>query len=266
MTAWSLEEARRVVPRPAATVLILRDGARGPEVLMVRRSPNAKFMPNAYVFPGGAVDRDDAAVASDESEEALRARLSRAFTLGGQERAFAIAALRESLEECGLWLGVDAPGVDLVALRRSLFDGETIRGIADRAGLPLVTSGLAPWSRWVTPFGRLRRFDTVFFVSRAPAGQVPEVDAQETTTLEWVEPAAALRACEAGSFQMEFATRAIVRSLLPFAGGNVQACVDHGHGLTEIGVVCPRLRLDEQGNTLGILMPGESGYEELPEG
>lgn len=256
--------APEVPLRDAATVLILRDGAEGLEVFMLRRNLNSDFVGGAYVFPGGAVDPDDAGTASDETDDVLRARLGRAFSLDGRERAFAVAALRESLEECGLWLGHDAPLADRDGLRRRLFDGTKLPQLARHAGLPLVTSGLVPWSRWVTPFGRPRRFDTVFFVSRAPVGQEPAVDAQETTTLEWIEPDAALDACEAGTFQMEFATRAIVRSLLPFVGGDVQACLAHAAALTGIATVNPRVRMDAQGNLLGVVMPGQPGYDELP--
>ncbi|HET7527512.1 MAG TPA: NUDIX domain-containing protein, partial [Burkholderiaceae bacterium] len=71
MHALALPAARDVVPRAAATTLVLRDSTRGPEVLMVKRSPHASFMPGAYVFPGGAVDAGDADAALDEPARAL---------------------------------------------------------------------------------------------------------------------------------------------------------------------------------------------------
>ena len=64
MKALAMEAAAAVVPRAASTTLVLRDGAAGLEVLMVRRSPQATFMPGSYVFPGGAVDAADESAAS----------------------------------------------------------------------------------------------------------------------------------------------------------------------------------------------------------
>src|SRR5262245_50612577 len=119
MQALALSAARAVVPRAASTTLVLRDGARGPEVLMVRRSPHANFMPGAYVFPGGAVDEGDARAITDEARDTLVARIGRVTGVGERALAHAVAALRECAEECHLDLGS--------------------------------TRGLQPWSRWVTP-------------------------------------------------------------------------------------------------------------------
>lgn len=95
------KDALAVVPRNAATVLILRDSDHGPEVLMVRRSPSASFMPNAYVFPGGAVDALDQDVLTDETLEQIQARFGKTLGLGNAAKAFAVATVRECLEECG---------------------------------------------------------------------------------------------------------------------------------------------------------------------
>ena len=96
----------------AATTLIVRDAADGPagmEVLMVRRSMQASFMPGAYVFPGGAVDGADgspaALAACNEGAASLATRIGRVTQVGDQAGAYAVAALRECFEECGLWLG-----------------------------------------------------------------------------------------------------------------------------------------------------------------
>lgn len=231
MLALDLAAARAVLPRPAATTLVLRDGTGGPEVLMVKRSPQASFMPNAYVFPGGAVDAADAQRALDEPHEVLIERLGRITGVGLQAPAYAAAALRECEEESSLVLGS--------------------------------TRGLQPWSRWVTPLGLPKRFDTVFFVARAPDGQVPRPDASETTTLEWVVPGAALAAHAAGTFQMEFATVATVRSLLPFAERSVQEILAHAAARPPLRAVHPRLRLDAERRVVGVALPGDAGYDAL---
>ncbi|MDT7838446.1 NUDIX hydrolase [Aquabacterium sp. OR-4] len=254
-----------VVPaRPAATTLVLRDGAAGLEVLMVRRSLQASFMPGAYVFPGGAVDAADALAAPlcDEPAAALAARIGRVAQVGEQALAFAVGGLRECFEECGLWLGAASAGAaDWPALRARLHGGEPLQGLAAAAGLRLHTSVLQPFSHWVTPLGLPKRFDTLFFVALAPPGQVPEVDAGETTTLAWVNPAQALDDRRRGEFPMEFATVSTVRQLLPF--GSAAALLAHAAGLSSLPPLHPRLTLGADGRPSGVLLPGQPGYDDL---
>ena len=140
-----------------------------------------------------------------------------------------MAALRECREECALDLGS--------------------------------TRALQPWSRWVTPLGLPKRFDTLFFVARAPDGQTPRPDEGETTTLEWVAPGRALEGHAAGTFQMEFATVATVRSLLPFA--SVQDILVHAAAQHEMRAVHPRLTLDAQRRITGVMLAGQAGYDAL---
>jgi len=280
--------ARAVVPRPAATTLIVRDapGGAGLEVLMVRRSPHASFMPGAYVFPGGAVDAADgsgeAAGACDEAAETLARRIGEVTQVGPQALAFAVAALRECFEECGLWLrppeeraagpagvsgasgasGDDGAAARRAALRARLHGGEPLPALAREAGWPLATSALQPWSHWVTPVGLPKRFDTLFFVAAEPPGQAPSVDAGETTTLAWVHPPAALRAHAAGEFQMEFATVRTVESLAPWAEQGAAALLAHAAAQRHLPPLHPRLRLDPEGARMAILLPGQPGYDE----
>lgn len=269
MTARTL--APTVTPRPATTTLIVRDGDSGLEVLMVRRSMQASFMPGAYVFPGGAVDAADASAehqaAVDEPPERLRRRIGDVTEVGEQALAFAVAGLRECFEECGLWLGAPADHLPVdgwARLRARLNAGETLAALAAEAGGRLATSALQPWARWVTPAGIPKRFDTLFLVARAPSGQVPEVDAGETTTLAWVNPPAALAAHGRGEFHMEFATIATVRSLQPFAG--TDALLAHAAAQTHLPPVHPRMRVDAEGRVTGVLLPGQPGYEQAHAG
>lgn len=255
-----------VATRPAATTLVLRDGAQGVEVLMVRRSLQASFMPGAYVFPGGAVDPADSSAEmarhADETPERLARRLGEVLHIGHAALGFAVGGLRECFEECGLWLGAGAVQADWPSLRAQLHAGTSLATLAQAHGLKLATSALQPWSHWVTPVGIPKRFDTVFFVCRAPDGQVPEVDAGETTTLCWVHPPQALQAHSQGEFPMEFATVSTVRSLSPLATGTVQALLDHAAALQQLPPLHPRLKLDGEGRIRGVLLPGEPGYDQ----
>lgn len=252
--------------RPAATTLVLRDAALGLQVLMVRRSWQASFMPGSHVFPGGAVDDDDDAPATlalaTEDPAAIEARVGQA---SGAPRSAAatVAALRECFEECGLWLGTEtAPAPLLQDLRRRRHAGEGLSLLAQAAALPLHTDVLQPWARWVTPVGLPKRFDTLFFVAPAPAGQQPEADAGETTALAWVHPPQALAEHEQGGFQMEFATVQALRTLLPFAGSTAAQVLAHAAATRRLDVVHPRLQLDAQGHIVGVLLPGQAGYEQ----
>ena len=258
-----------VTPRPAATTLVLREGASGLEVLMVRRSMQASFMPGAYVFPGGAVDEADGSDEHldlcDEPAPALARRLGDVMHVGDQAAAFAVGALRECFEECGLWLGAApgaAPDGGWEALRARLNAGESMAALARLAGLRLAASALHPWSHWVTPLGLPKRFDTLFFVVEAPADQQPAVDAGETTALCWVHPPQALAEQAQGRFQMEFATRSTVESLLPFAQSGVAALLAHAAAQTHLPPLHPRLKRDAQGRISGVLLPGQPGYDE----
>lgn len=154
-----------VEPKPAATVLLLRDdeGPSGFSVFMVRRSMKSSFMPGAYVFPGGRVDPEDAvsqAIAAVAlSDQEARDRFSGALD-AVVAKAHLVAAVREVEEEA-------------------------------RVSLP-DPSALHTWSRWVTPAIERKRFDTWFMVGRLPPGLVPTHDAHEVTASAWVDPRAAL--------------------------------------------------------------------------
>ena len=256
-----------VTPRPASTTLVVRDGADGLEVLMVKRSARASFMPGAYVFPGGAVDINDASLAHqaacDEGAPQLAQRIGVVCQVGEQGQAYAVAALRECFEECGLWLGAlahgQAPDGGWAPLRARLHGGESMAALASHVGGPLATSVLQPWSHWVTPVGLPKRFDTLFFVALAPPGQQPEPEATETTSLAWVRPAVALDEHARGSFPMEFATVSTVQSLRPYA--SAAPLLAHAAAIASLPPLQPRLRLDAQGQIDGVLLPGQPGYD-----
>lgn len=110
--------------------------------------------------------------------------------------------------------------------------------------------------------GLPKRFDTLFFVAEAPARQVPEVDAGETTALAWVRPPVALAEQAQGRFQMEFATLRTIESLLPFARLGVAALLAHAAAHTRLPPLHPRLQRDAQGRIAGVLLPGQAGYDE----
>src|SRR3954454_19417647 len=183
--------------------MLVRDGSAGLEVFMVRRSLRLVFGGGAHVFPGGAVDDADRHMerwCAGRSDENASAALG--VPAGGLH--FWVAAIRECFEEAGFLLAYDAGG-GLLALddppvaerfaahRWAVASGEcTLGEVCEREGLQLAVDGMHYVSRWITPEGPPRRFDTRFFVCTAPPRQTPLHDARETIAHEWVRPADAL--------------------------------------------------------------------------
>jgi 8-oxo-dGTP pyrophosphatase MutT (NUDIX family) len=155
-------------PRQAASVIVLRGGATALEVLLLRRNPAARFMPGAWVFPGGAVDRGDVA---DGEREPGASRRAGEPDLDAAHRA---AAVREVAEEAGLTLP-DA-------------------------------AALVKFSRWITPAQIATRFDTHFFLAPAPPDQEPRPDGAEMVDLGWHTPQGALDAYARGELELVFPT------------------------------------------------------------
>lgn len=199
-----------VEPRPAATVLLLRDqGADGGiEVLMTRRSPHASFLPGAYVFPGGGVDALDAL---SHGAAARRATQSDAHLTQ------AIAAIRESFEELGVLLarhpdGRMADASDIAAMDRTApFVAQCVA-----RGLTLAADALHALAHWTGDRTLPKRFATQFLVARMPAGQTPVADEREQFEPQWITPAEALRRYAQGVFPIIFPTIKTLEKLARF--------------------------------------------------
>ncbi|MGH9184826.1 MAG: NUDIX hydrolase [Acidimicrobiales bacterium] len=260
-----------VALRDAATVMLVRDGAGGLEVFMLRRTPNAAFAGGAYVFPGGSVDGADR---STELESYCAGRTDAdASQVLGVDRgglAFWVAAVRESFEEAGVLLAYDSCG-ELVRLDQ---DGVAERFRTHRADidhgrrllidvcaeeeLRLAVDGIHYFSHWITPPGQLRRFDTRFFVARAPAGQEALHDDAETVESRWIRPADALEAHRQGDIDLIVPT---IRNLMALDRFERTAeLVATAAAATDIPTMQPRVVLD--GGGVRIVLPGDAEYGE----
>jgi 8-oxo-dGTP pyrophosphatase MutT (NUDIX family) len=159
-----------LVPRDAATLIVLDRSPGEVRMLMGRRHRRHRFMPGALVFPGGRVDPEDRRVpVADELDAAVVARLGIAVRNGGspgRARGLAVAALRETFEETGVLIGRPEP--DPARLARAAACGEGFSGFA-AAGLLPALGGLSFVARAITPPGLARRFDTRFFAVAATA-------------------------------------------------------------------------------------------------
>jgi 8-oxo-dGTP pyrophosphatase MutT (NUDIX family) len=268
-----------VAARDAATVMLVRDaeGESGPalQVCMLRRHLNSDFVGGAYVFPGGKVDDDDRTAGAEAS--CLGRSDADASALLGIESgglAFWVAALRECFEEAGVLLAYpqgSAPGSPLVdvtdpsvrsrlAARRIEVNAGTVDFLeACRAeGLCLAVDRVHYFSHWITPEPAPKRYDTRFFVTALPPGQVPIHDDHETTATVWVEPAEALERARAGEFDIIFPT---IKNLEAIARFQTSAeLLAAAAAVERVPTVLPRVVADERG--FRILLPGDPGYDE----
>lgn len=197
--------------RDAATVIVGRDTTEGLQVFLVRRNAQAVFLPDRYVFPGGRVD------ASDRDLAAHRLRGS----AGEVDPAYALTAARETFEEAGL-LFADRPvhAAETRDLRAAMNADElSFAEVLQRLDVRVDASRMRYFSRWITPKAELstRRFDTRFFVARAPEEQAAEVDATEVLDGRWLLPREALAANERGEMQLIFPTIKHLERIAPFA-------------------------------------------------
>ena len=167
--------------RDAATVVLIRDAGSAPSVLMGQRGKNAAFMPNKFVFPGGALDAADALVPlAEDGAEPCRSRLDEDAPEGIGTGLLA-AAIRELWEETGQILGVPGPW--------PTEPPESWKGFAEDGYLPS-PDGLAFVFRAITPPGRPRRFDARFFLLDAEALMTDPDDfsnaTDELSHLQWI--------------------------------------------------------------------------------
>jgi 8-oxo-dGTP pyrophosphatase MutT (NUDIX family) len=207
-----------VPTRDGATVMLVRDGdasERPLEVFMLRRHPSTAFG-SVHVFPGGVVDAADHDPALDARAPGLDdAAASAQLGTDSGGRAFWVAAVREAFEEAGVLLARTAAGsyvrfddhpdveARFDAHRRALNAGtRTLLEVLVEEELSLALGDVQYFAHWITPEGEPKRFDTRFFLARAPEGQAYAHDDGEIIGSEWVRPADALERHRAGDFAM----------------------------------------------------------------
>jgi len=195
--------------RPAATVLLLRDGAAGLEVFMVRRHHLMGFAGDALVFPGGRLDPADADLAA---ETCLCPALPGVDAVA---MSYRVGALRETFEESGVLLARDRNGlIDgacAAALEKDRHDiaasAACFAELLRREALVLAVDLLVPFAHWITPPIYTKRYDTMFFLAVAPARQNAAHDGRELVDSHWITPQRALAAGDSASMRLEFPTR-----------------------------------------------------------
>jgi glyoxylase-like metal-dependent hydrolase (beta-lactamase superfamily II)/8-oxo-dGTP pyrophosphatase MutT (NUDIX family) len=231
--------SQEVKPRPAATLVIARDGFHGLEVLLTLRPKHLRFMGGASVFPGGAVAAADLDPRWERCSTLPRSEAAR--RLGEEDEAAAlgafICAIRESVEEVGFPASIE--GAATGSIRTP--DPEAFLEACLEAGLAVSADRLAPAGRWVTPLGSPVRFDARFFVVPAPPGWEPSPDPSEVAGCEWMTPAAALSALASGSLLMAPPTIEMLQRLDGYRTTEQAIEGLSGSGVGEADVISVRL-------------------------
>lgn len=198
---------------PAATLIVFRNGraSAAPEFLMVVRSRSLRFAGGAAVFPGGRVDEADHALASRVAMNGL----------APDEAAHRIAAIRETLEETGLAVGLQGSvdGQRAAQARAMLRREGTLAPVLERFGWTIEPAALVPFARWL-PRGmkHARIFDTRFYLADLGTGAVDvTVDATENTRLFWTPARDALERADRGEIHIIFPTRRNLERLAGFS-------------------------------------------------
>lgn len=179
---------------PAATLILVRErGFQAPEILMVERAGGMAFAAGAWVFPGGRIDESDYAL--------------------GQAAAMdpaAVAAIRETLEETAVPAGL-SPAPDAATaegLQGALASNNSFSDLLGQGGFKLDGNALTPFARWVPKFHAVRRFDTLFYIARCPAGDwTPRVVEGECSGATWMTAAELLEKDRRGEARLIFPTR-----------------------------------------------------------
>jgi 8-oxo-dGTP pyrophosphatase MutT (NUDIX family) len=196
---------------------------------MVRRHEKAVFMGGAYVFPGGAVDASDRELVEPRWIDGSAHAVRQLAALPPEEAlALHVAAVRELFEEAGvlvarhdagglLHLDGEAVRARYAAHRLDLHDGtRLLRQILADEALRIAADALVVSAHWVTPPIDVRRFDTRFFITRLPEGQVASHDARETTESLWIAPARAIDAAGRDEIILPTPTWITLRELAEF--------------------------------------------------
>lgn len=253
-------------PVPASTVILLRDAAGSPEVLMLERHARSEFLPDMYVFPGGRVEEEDFALAdrvrglSERGAAALLTTVDPDHAMG-----FVVAAIRETWEESGILLAsrggeealLDAEqAAQLRRHRLEVQDGKrSFRDLIESEDLLLSAEGLAVHGHWITPESVPRRFDTLFFATLTPPGQRADHDGVESTHHVWTTPEDALRLGRERKRQIIFPTACTLETLTGFSSAEAALAASR-----ERPVVPVLPTMLERDGEMRLAIPEEAGY------
>lgn len=223
---------------------------------MVLRHHQIDFASGALVFPGGKVEERDL---DSRFMEVSNSQLD-----PGLKPCYLIAAIRETYEESGILLAMEPDGSEITAERlntlfhyRKKLENNNI-GLYEflkKENLVADTRSLVSYAHWITPIVMPKRFDTHFFLVKAPEGQIGKHDGSESVDSLWITPKQALLDYEQGKRTIVFPTRMNIRKLLPF--DTVEQVMETVKK-EKLETICPWIEDRKEGQFLCI--PKEAGY------
>jgi len=263
MTDYDL---KHVDVRPAATVMLV-DDRPDLQVFMMERHSGNLFAPGMWVFPGGAVDRDDDRVSAQSiSFHRSDKEASSLLDLDSGGLAFFVAAIREAFEEAGILLALDKEsltGPDLLnqqtaARFQQHRDNLNNKGgdfieILNQENLILDAGTMHYIARWITPVGPPKRFDARFFIAQMPDKQAPIHDDKELVHSRWMSPLTILKKFDAQEMELMVPTVRMIRNLAQFGSA------DEVISAAEANLPYHQAKVNAETNE--IVMPGEPGYD-----
>ena len=241
---------------PSATIIMVREANKGLETFMVVRHHKIDFASGALVFPGGKIDEQDYEM--DIHCEGIKNEDS-------FDPAYKVGAIREAFEESGILFARPRGSKTIISgsrlkelshYRKALHSGQiTFRDFLAKENLRLACDELYQFAHWITPEMMPKRFDTQFFIARAP-DQAAKHDGNESVDSLWLSPKEALEGNRGGKYTIIFPTRVNIERL----GENNSADEAIAESLrTEIKVVLPRLETREDGAY--VVIDKDAGYK-----
>jgi len=254
------------LPRPAATILLLREGAAGLEVFMVVRHHAIDFAAGALVFPGGRVEESDHVLATHTEW------CPNPDGLDVATMAFRVAAIRETFEECGVLLARQHGETGIIgasqllavetAHRAALNDGRIgFESILSAHDLRAAAELLVPFAHWITPANQAKRYDTHFFLATAPEAHLAVHDGHESVDSTWIAPRQALADTETGRFKLVFATQKNLEKLARH--GTVAEAMQAARAARVVTVLPQVSKLDGLRRHMRIPLEADYGGEEF---
>jgi len=243
------------LPEPAATLVLVRDGTAGLEVFLQQRHHNIPFLGGAHVFPGGKVEPSDSAAHWAARSALSDAQASAELGLARSGLGYWIAAIRECFEESGILMAHSANG--------QVHQGKLIGWPAPTAdfyqlcqqyALELATTEMTYYAHWITPAHLPKRFDTRFFIARAPLDQEGGHDGHECIDSCWITPGAALERQKQRTMTFAPPTFFTLKYLLDKL--DVDEAISHAQNNKPIRAILPIFRDNR------LLMPDDPGYDE----
>jgi len=244
--------------RPSSTVVLARASARAPELFMVLRHAESSFG-DAWAFPGGVVDDDDAAV----HQYCSGISITEADTLLGVKAnglELYSAAIRELFEESGVLLAdTDELAEDPGTVRDALNAGaESWADFVARNRLALRCDKLHYFSHWVTPQAISRRYSTRFFLAEMPVGQDAAHCGGELTDCRWVGAHDMLEAGRAGDVELHFPTIKTLELIARYK--TLEELVEWASTCVEWGVTTMLPAVIKRDGEREIVLPGDKDY------